>query len=81
MPVRKHPILSQILIFFLVSSVFSNTVYAKSIYAITKHSNSTITAYYINDTQIDYQTDVRVDWGEGAVGLALDPATSTGRNA
>jgi hypothetical protein len=67
----------QIIIWCLLLGAFSRRAYARSVYAISEHGNSTITAYDVNGTTMDYETDVEVDWGEGAVGLALDPESET----
>jgi len=52
-------------------------VYGQSLYAITNHGTSTITAYDIEGTTLEYQANIQVDWGTGAVGLALDPESDT----
>jgi len=58
--------------------VFTPTMFgiaqAKSVYAITKHLEDELTAYDIQDDQIDYQATGDVTGNaNGAVGLALDP--------
>jgi len=55
----------------------ASTSQAKSVYAIIKHSDSTIAAYDIQGDQIEYQTDTQLDFGSGAVSLALDPNSAT----
>jgi len=77
MHIRNHPILVKLVIFFSLITGLSRPLYAKSVYAITNHRSSILTAYHINGTKIDYQTNIQVDWGEGAVGLALDPYSGT----
>ncbi len=42
-------------LFFVIGGV-AGTARAKSVYAITYHSPSTITAYDVNGVQIEYQT-------------------------
>ena len=54
---------------------FAQIAQAKSLYAITEHSGTTLTAYGIQGDQIDYQTDTQID--TAAVGLALDPDSGT----
>ncbi|MHC4621986.1 MAG: right-handed parallel beta-helix repeat-containing protein, partial [Planctomycetota bacterium] len=67
----------QIIMSCLLLAGFSQRADARSVYAITNHTSSIITAYDVNGTAIDYQTDVEVHWGAGAVGLALDPDSET----
>jgi len=73
MPTKKQTIYIHIIISCLVPAAFSHTAYARSVYAITNHESSVITAYDVNGAAIDYQTDISAHWGFGAVGLALDP--------
>ncbi len=66
-------------ILFLIACflcLFQN-VQAKSVYSITNHLDSTISAYKVLDDEIQKQLETNVDWGEGAVGLALDPDSET----
>jgi len=66
-----------LLVAFLIIIGPAQNVQAKSLYAITNHSNSTISSYKISGDEIQKQTETNVDWGEGAVGLALDPDSAT----
>ena len=50
--------------------LFSDNAYSRSVYAITKCQGAHITAYEIQDEQIEYQTETQID--SGAIGLALD---------
>ena len=52
---------------------FPQSVCAKSLYAISNHSLSAITAYSIQGDEIQRQIETNVHWSNGAVGLALDP--------
>ncbi|HUT30870.1 MAG TPA: hypothetical protein VMX13_13845 [Sedimentisphaerales bacterium] len=74
---KMRTICIQIMIWCLLLGGFSQTAYGRSVYAITEHANSTITAYGIQGTAIQYQADVQAHWGSGAVGLALDPDSET----
>ena len=53
------------------------TSQAKSVYAIIKHPDSTIAAYDIQGSEIEYQADTQLHFGSGAVSLALDPNSAT----
>jgi len=65
-------------LFIITSLLFcTQNVVAKSLYAITNHSNSTISSYKISGDEIQKQDDINVHWTNGAVGLALDTATQT----
>jgi len=66
-------------ILFLIACFFClfQNVQARSVYSITNHLDSTISAYKILDDEIQKQLETNVDWGEGAVGLALDPDSET----
>lgn len=74
MTTRKQITLIQLFILLCVVSAYPKTIQAKSVYAITNHSASTLTAYYIDDDRIDYQTTAQQlpHLGIGAIGLALD---------
>jgi len=67
------------LVFITFSSIttLESVSRATSVYAITNHGTSTITAYDIDGTTLEYQTDIAVPWGTGPVGLALDPESDT----
>jgi len=52
---------------------FPQSAWAKSLYAISNHSSSAITAYSIQGGEIQRQIETNVHWPNGAVGLALDP--------
>jgi hypothetical protein len=59
---------------FLAFTGPSGTAQAKSLYAITRHLDITVTAYDIQGEQIQYQTNaVNLPGHGGVVGLALDP--------
>jgi len=62
------------LLFFIISRS-----YAKSIYAITNHFLSEISAYKITGTELEYQTadDFSTEYTSHPVGLALDPCSET----
>ncbi|HUT30868.1 MAG TPA: right-handed parallel beta-helix repeat-containing protein [Sedimentisphaerales bacterium] len=74
---KMRTICIQTMIWCLLFCGVSQTAYGRSVYAITEHANSTITAYGIQGTAIEYQADVQAHWGSGAVGLALDPDSET----
>ena len=54
----------------------TGTAQAKSVYAITKHSQSTIQIHDIQDDQLVYQEMIEPDT-TGAVGLACDTDSET----
>jgi hypothetical protein len=70
---KNRTIAVQLAIVCLLAGALSQRANGQSLYAITNHTSSIITAYDVNGTTIDYQTDIAVDRGSGAVGLALDP--------
>jgi len=74
---KMRTVCIQIMISCLLVGGFSQTAYGRSIYAITNHESSTITAYDIEGTTLEYQANIQVDWGTGPVGIALDPGSDT----
>jgi hypothetical protein len=70
---------SIISVFIILFIVFSTIAYPSSVYVITDHRDSDISAYKITGDQINYQIqmDPPLHFGFGAVGLALDPCSST----
>lgn len=60
-------------IFSLNVISFAQAVQSRSLYAITNHGDSTISAYKILGDEIQKQLETNIDWGKGVVGLALDP--------
>jgi len=74
---KMRRICIQIMISCLLVGGSSQTAYGRSVYAITNHESSTITAYDIDGTTLECQTDIAVPRGTGAVGLALDPESDT----
>ena len=56
-------------------TLLTDTVLAKSVYAITNHLTSKVSAYQIVGDQISHQTDAKnlEDHADGAVGLGLAP--------
>jgi hypothetical protein len=66
-----------ILSIIIILSLLSGTTLSKSVYAITKHMENKLSAYYIQGDQIYHQTTIDVTKvSDGAVGLALDPDSS-----
>ncbi len=66
--------ISAIVSLIVVIATLPGTAQARSVYAITKHLEDELTAYDIQDDQIDYQATGDVTGNaNGAVGLALDP--------
>jgi len=74
---RNRSISSWGLFFIITILAFADTVQAKSVYAIIKHTDSTIAAFDILGSKIEYQTDTNLHFGTGAVSLALDPNSAT----
>ena len=70
-------LISTALSIIIFLTAFTQIIQAKSVYVITDHGGSTITAYDINGDAIKEQMEINVGWGNGAVGLALDPDSAT----
>jgi len=76
MEIQKRTIVMGVLAF--VAFFGWRCVYGRSVFAITRHQDSVLTAYNINGEAIEYQIDGAAvpDQASGAVGLALDPDSS-----
>jgi uncharacterized repeat protein (TIGR01451 family) len=72
---RKQITLIGLFVVIAITAWHCRDAAAKSVYAITRHDTSIITAYNVNDVNLDFQTTVPnfPNHEEGAVGLALDP--------
>jgi len=75
MGIPRH--LSKSLVFITAILLFSAIAYPRSLFVITDHEDSDVSAYKINGDQVNYQTqiDPPLHFGNGAVGLALDPCS------
>jgi parallel beta-helix repeat protein len=62
-------------LFIFTFAIVSSLTYARSLYVITKYGNCQLSAYRIQDSEIDHQTDTLIN--PGAIGLALDPDSGT----
>lgn len=69
----KQIILISLFILFFVIAAFAKTAQSKSVYVITKHGDSTVKAYDIQDDQIQYQATAEnlQSHEDGAVGNAV----------
>lgn len=73
--IKKHTVSALVILAVLVST---NQTYAKSIYAITSHHDFEISVYEVVGNVLEYQMDDEYPASSsGAVGLALDPESST----
>jgi 6-phosphogluconolactonase (cycloisomerase 2 family) len=72
---RKQISLIALFVVISITAWHCRDAAARSVYAITNHDTSTITAYNVNDVNLDFQITVPnfPNHEEGAVGLALDP--------
>jgi len=68
-----------ICILSLFGTISTTQAANKSVYAITNHSNSTISSFKIINNELKYQTETQLGMpeGSGAVGLAIDPDSWT----
>jgi len=71
--IRKQIALLQVVIFFVSVTGFTQTAYAKSVYAIIDHLYDIIGAYKIQGDQIEYQTQMQApQHATRAIDLAMD---------
>ena len=77
MCISKKLFLIQLSVIFVVSTAFTETTQAKSVYGVINNNSSKIAVYDIQGDQIEYQTQESFSDVDELIGLAIDPDSET----